>query len=566
MTVGTERQALDALVSAAWEARVARDPYTAATSGRKVTRYPRGDLAEAEAAAAEARVRRDSLERIDLSHLGRTDRLTAAYLRHWLDLEIDEPRLWWTGFGITPYSGGAVLSMVPSLVFRHIDLSDPAESDRYIKLAGEFAEAIEAMRERVLAQAERGWRVPRPALPTVRRTIEGVASAVAAALLLADERPASNAARAAVKAIVEGRLKPAFARLLEAIGPGYEAAAPTAAGMMHQPGGAEAYHLWIRYHLGYEAEPAAIHQTGLDEVGRLAAEMKRVRIERFGHNGDESSFHERLRHDPKAKAPSIEALEATYRGHLERMAPVFDRIVRKPPRARAMVRRLAPELEAGMTFGFYEPPKDSGAEGTYFYSGKGIPDRLQMNAAPLIFHELVPGHHVHITRQQENDALPELRRRTFQFNAFNEGWAEYSAGLAEEEGLYDDPYDYYGWLSHQRFVAQRLVVDTGLNALGWTLDQAHAYMSANTLEKPEQVTSEILRYSTDMPAQALCYRMGFLKFRELRAKAKSTLGRKFDLADFHEAILDQGCLPLPVLAQSLDAWAEERAVLIGQQR
>jgi uncharacterized protein (DUF885 family) len=329
--------------------------------------------------------------------------------------------------------------------------------------------------------------------------------------------------------------------------------------MMHQPGGKDAYRLWIRFHLGFDADPADIHQIGLDEVGRLAAEMERVRAEHFRHNGDEASFHERLQQDPKAKAPSAEALEATYRRHLERMAPVFERIVRKAPNARPSLKRLKPELEAGMTFGYYEPPRDVGGDGTYHFSGNGIPDRLQMNAAPLIFHELVPGHHVHITRQQENDSLPEIRRRSFQYSAFNEGWAEYSAGLGEEEGLYDDPYDYYGWLSHQRFVAQRLVVDTGLNALGWTLDQAHAYMCANTLERPQQVTSEVLRYSTDLPAQALCYRMGFLKFRELRAKAKATLGPKFDLADFHEAILEQGSLPIPVLEQSLEAWTEERA-------
>ena len=171
----------------------------------------------------------------------------------------------------------------------------------------------------------------------------------------------------------------------------------------------------------------------------------------------------------------------------------------------------------------------------------------------------MPGHHVHISRQQESDHLPELRRNTFSFSAFNEGWAEYASGLGAEAGLMDDPYDYYGFLSHQRFVAQRLVVDTGLNALGWTLDQAHAFMSANTLAKPEQVTSEILRYSTDLPAQALCCRMGVLKFRELRAKAEATLGENFDLADFHEAILEQGGLPIPVLEQSLEEWAGERA-------
>jgi uncharacterized protein (DUF885 family) len=555
----SSKQSLDALVAETWEALLERDPYTAASAGRKVMRFGRGDLAEAEAAAAAAAARRDRLDQLDLSGLDRSDRITAAYLRHWLGVEMEEPQRWWSSFCVAPYTGGAYLSMLPPLLFTPIDLTDPAEAKRYLKLAREFAAAVEAMRERILAQAERGWRLPKPALANARRTIAGVAPAAVASVLLAQDRAAGDETRAAVTEIVESRLQPAFTRLLEAIGPDYEAAAPEAAGMMHQPGGAEAYRTWIRFHLGVDADPAEIHQTGLDEVGRLAAEMERVRVEDFGHNGDEASFHDRLQRDPRAKAETPEALEAIYRRHLERMAPVFARIARKPPKARPTVKRLPLELEAGMTFGYYDPPKKAGDDGVYFYSGNGIPERMQMNAAPVIFHELVPGHHVHITRQQENEALPELRRNTFNFSAFNEGWAEYSAGLAEEEGLYDDPYDYYGWLSHQRFVAQRLVVDTGLNALGWTLAQAHAFMSANTLEKPEQVTSEVLRYSTDLPAQALCYRMGFLKFRALRAKAKATLGAKFDLADFHEAVLEQGCLPIPVLENSLGEWASERA-------
>lgn len=555
MSNETAKQQLDALAAEAWEALVARDAYTAVGAGRTVQHYGRGDLAESEAVAALARERRERLARIDVSGLARTDRLTAAWLRHWFDMEIDEPQRWWTSFGIAPYMG-SMLAMIPPLLFPRIALQDPAEAERYVRLAAQFADSIDALRERTQAQAERGWRLPAAALPTARRMLAGTAASVAATIALAPERPASDATRAAVAAIVDERIKPAFERLLAAIGPDYEAAATTPPGMGHLPGGAEGYRAWLRFNLGHEVDPAQIHQVGLDEVRRLADEMARVRRERFGHEGDEASFHERLRQDPLAKAASVEALEAIYQGHLDRMAPLFARAFHKAPLARPAVRRLPVALEAGMTFGYYDAPKEPGADGVYYYSGNGVPDRLQMNAGALIFHELVPGHHVHISRQQENEALPAIRRHTLMFTAFNEGWAEYASGLGGEGGLLDDRYDQYGFLSHQRFVAQRLVVDTGLNALGWTLEQAHAYMSANTLEKPEQVTSEILRYSTDLPAQALCYRWGFLKFRELRAQAQATLGDRFDLAGFHEAILDQGALPLPVLEQSLREWAE----------
>jgi uncharacterized protein (DUF885 family) len=556
MAQSRAKQQLGELVAETWDALVAREPQATLAAGKKVTRLNRGDLAEAEANAAEARMQRHRLERIDLSDLDRTERLTVAYMRALFDSQIDAPERWWTGFGIAPYSGSVTPKIAPH-IFGPIDLTDAAEAERYLKLAGELADAVDAMHECVLAQAERGWRLPKPALPGARHAIEGAAAAVASAVQLADDRAASDGIRKAVRSIVEERIKPAYARLLEAIGVDYEAAAPAALGLVHQPGGADAYRVWLRYHLGYEADPAEIHQTGLDDVASLAAEMARVRIEQFGHHGDEASFHARLAEDPKAKASTPAALEATYNRHLDRMTPVFARLFRNPPRANPVVRPLPPAL-ADMTFGYYAPPRDIGGDGTYYYSSNGIPDRLQMNAAPLIFHELVPGHHVQVTRQQENAALPDIRRNLHISTTFSEGWAEYASGLGDEAGLFDDPYDYYGFLSHQRFIAQRLVVDTGLNALGWTLDEAHAYMSANTLEKPEQVTSEILRYATDMPAQALCYRMGFLKFRELRAKAMDRLGPKFDLADFHEAILDQGCLPIPVLEASLDEWIEGR--------
>ncbi|SEH13927.1 Uncharacterized conserved protein, DUF885 familyt [Sphingopyxis sp. YR583] len=554
------KASLDALVEECWEALLAREPYTAASAGRVIEAIGPGDLAEAEAIAAHARARLDALAGIDLTALSRTDRLTASYLRHLLETDLEEPERWWTSFIVAPYSS-LPFSMIPRTVFAGIDLGDPAAATRYVKLARDFVVFVDNARARILAQAERGWRLPRPALANARVALEGAASMAAAAILRSDDEHVDAAVREEVASLVETELKPAFARLLAAIGEEYEAAATANAGLMHQPGGARAYRLWLRYHLGTDADPATIHQVGLDEVASLAAEMARVRRDAFGYDGDEASFHERLSEDPKAKAPSAEALEASFNRHLERMRPVFARMFRKGPSAVGVVKRLPLELEAGMTFGYYQQPQSGQGQGIYYYSGNGIPDRLQLNTAALIFHELVPGHHVQLARQRENEALPAIRREIILSTAFLEGWAEYASGLGEEGGLFDNPYDYYGFLMHQRFTAQRMVVDTGLNALGWSLEEAHAYMSANTLEKPEQVMSEILRYSTDMPAQALCYRWGCLKFRALRADAEAVLGPVFDLADFHEAILDQGCLPIPVLEQNLADWATARAAM-----
>jgi uncharacterized protein (DUF885 family) len=144
--------------------------------------------------------------------------------------------------------------------------------------------------------------------------------------------------------------------------------------------------------------------------------------------------------------------------------------------------------------------------------------------------------------------LPLIRREALELGAFNEGWAEYAAGLPEEVGAYDaDPLDRYGRLVHERFTAQRLVTDTGLNAMGWSLDDARAYMRRTTMESETQIATDTLRYSTDMPGQATAYRMGFLTFRRLHEQAEQRLGGRFDVRAFHEAILGQGALPLTVV-------------------
>src|SRR5262249_36793742 len=156
----------------------------------------------------------------------------------------------------------------------------------------------------------------------------------------------------------------------------------------------------------------------------------------------------------------------------------------------------------------------------------------------------VPGHHFHLARQAENAQLPPIRRESLDITAYVEGWAEYASDLGHEMGLYDDPYDCYGRLVLDRFGAQRLVVDTGLNLLGWSLEQARAYMKANTLESDAQIASETLRYSTDLPGQALTYRLGLLKFRALREHAQRALGSRFDVRTFHDTILAAGALPL----------------------
>ena len=252
---------------------------------------------------------------------------------------------------------------------------------------------------------------------------------------------------------------------------------------------------------------------------------------------------------------NTDEVEAIYLGHIARIEPLIDSYFSLKPKAPYDVKRLGADNEGGLTFGYYQPPTSSNPRGVYLYNGSNLENRSLVGAAALIFHELIPGHHFHLALQQENEDLPKFQRNhvSTEMSAFNEGWAEYASSLGFEMGLYDDPYDRYGRLSSDAFLTARLVVDTGLNALGWSLEEAREYLKVNTTMSDDQIASETLRYSTDLPGQALAYRLGRDKFEELRREAKIALGDAFDVTVFHAAVLEQGALPLNVLEEHVRA-------------
>jgi len=190
--------------------------------------------------------------------------------------------------------------------------------------------------------------------------------------------------------------------------------------------------------------------------------------------------------------------------------------------------------------------------GHYYYNGSKLNERNLLFAPALIAHELIPGHHFQIARQEEDEALPLFRRENFD-TAFIEGWGEYAAALGKEMGIYDDPYDRYGRLMMDMLLSVRLVVDTGMNTLGWSRERAADFMRENTLLSEPEIGAETLRYAVDMPAQALAYKIGSLKMLELRQTAQQRLGSRFDVKQFHEWIIGSGSMPLPILEQHVGA-------------
>ena len=303
-----------------------------------------------------------------------------------------------------------------------------------------------------------------------------------------------------------------------------------------------------------DATPDDIHDLGLREVARIRAEMDDI-IELVEFDGTFAEFIEFLRTDPQFYADNPEQLlkEAAYIAKkVDGQMPAFFRTL---PRMSYGVMAVPDDLAPNYTTGRYWSAPVGGRRGGYYMVNTYALDKRPLyTLAALTVHEGVPGHHHQISLAQEQGQLPEFRK-TFYPHAFGEGWGLYSEKLAIEMDIYETPYDHFGRLSYEMWRAVRLVVDTGMHYKGWTRDEALQYLADNTALSLQNVRTEIDRYIS-WPGQALAYKMGELKFLELRARATEALGEDFDIRDFHDAVLINGGLPLDMLDGAVDRYIE----------
>lgn len=298
--------------------------------------------------------------------------------------------------------------------------------------------------------------------------------------------------------------------------------------------------------------PEEIHAIGKREVERIRGEMDEI-IERVGFQGSFAEFTEQLRTDPKFYAKSPAELVEYTSGVLKRIDGQLPTMFGKLPRMPYGVREVPEFIAPQATFAYYQPPTGDGTRAGFFYLNTyNLPARPLYMIESLSLHEAVPGHHLQIALQQELGDLPEFRKFG-SFTAFVEGWALYAERLGLESGFYQDPYSDFGRLTMEAWRACRLVVDTGMHYLGWTRDQAIDYMRENSAMPMHDIRAEVDRY-IGWPGQALGYKIGELKIRELRAQAERDLGDQFDLRAFHDTVLGSGAVPLDVLEQNVNTW------------
>jgi uncharacterized protein (DUF885 family) len=356
-------------------------------------------------------------------------------------------------------------------------------------------------------------------------------------------------------AIVETTLNPAYQKHLDWYLSEYQPACRAEAGISAQPGGADYYAFRIRQTTTTELDAEAIHALGLAEVERIRAEMDEVA--RTAGFASRAAFVAELRSNPNYYVETPEALMQATARELKRIDGLMPSLFGRLPRLPYGIREIPAEIAPGTTTAYYnQGAPEAGLSGTYYVNTSKLDQRPLWEIPALSLHEAVPGHHHQIALQQELE-LPEFRKHAAFFTAFVEGWGLYAERLGIEMGIYDTPEKQMGRLSYEMWRACRLVVDTGMHARGWSKQQAIEFMKANTALTDANIEAEVNRYIS-WPGQALAYKLGELKIRELRARAEGARGARFDLRQFHDAVLGNGAVPLDVLEAEIDAWIATR--------
>ncbi|MGX4641011.1 DUF885 domain-containing protein [Massilia sp. SYSU DXS3249] len=413
---------------------------------------------------------------------------------------------------------------------------------------------IETMREGMRT----GWTAPKASVRTVPELLRALRKGLPEGPLAAplrrmpatlEEKLREELVKAGETALAQ-EVAPALRKLEEFVRTEYLPAAREAPGASGLPGGAGYYAFLARNATGTELTPAELHALGLREVARIRAAMTAA-IRRTGFRGTLPQFLAFARSDPRLFPRDAESLLARYRRVIERASLRLPELFGTIPVEEIGVKRLGQAGAAGQVAAYYEA-------GTPQRSAALVVNTERLDTQPLwevetlALHEALPGHHLQVARAKALRELPAFRRHYWN-DAFGEGWATYAESLGPELGLFRDPFSRFGYLNDDMFRAARLVVDTGIHALGWSRAQAIDYLNAHTANAPLDNEIEVDRYIAQ-PAQALSYKAGQLRLQALRERAQNALGARFDPRRFHDALLGNGALPLPLLEREMARW------------
>lgn len=360
--------------------------------------------------------------------------------------------------------------------------------------------------------------------------------------------------KAAYLDAISSKLIPAYRELADFLEGEYLPASRPSVGYDDLPGGQGWYDYLVAYHTTTDLTAAEILQLGLQEVQRIRSQMRAV-MQRVGFEGDLGEFLQHLKTDPRYFWDEPEAVLADYRRVQSRVEAAIPALFGVSPRAGFEIRAVQPFRAESAAGASYESPSPDGSRPGIFYLNVWDSSRLaKWGMETLFLHEAIPGHHFQGALAQEDDRLPRFRR-FLSVTAYTEGWALYAEDLGPELGMFEDPYQWFGKLNDEMLRAMRLVVDTGIHHDDWSRERAIRYMQENSSLADTDIVAEVERYIVD-PGQALAYKVGQLRLRQLRADAQQALGDKFDLRAWHDLVLGMGEVPLGVLTAGSQAWVE----------
>jgi uncharacterized protein (DUF885 family) len=558
-----ESAKLHALFDAEWEHAMEASPTWASQLGdrRYNDQWPDLSLTAIEREHQHARDALQKLEAIDRAKLPAADQLNYDLFRWQLDDEI----------GAFPFGG----HLVPLNQRRGIQTVDELGDALRFEAVKDYEDWIARLRtfgtmmDQTIALMREGMRrgivLPKVTMQRVPAQIDKQCVSqpeqspfykplrqFSAGISESDRTRLTTAAQSAIRESV----LPAFDRFRKFFGGEYLPACLDGVGAWRLPDGEARYAYAARQFTTTRLTPKEIHEIGLLEVARVRGEMEKIKLS-TGFKESLPEFFNFLRTDPKFFCATPSELLQEYETTSRRIDPLLGKLFRTLPRTPYGLKPIPDKIAPDTTTAYYRrPAADGSREGTYFVNLFKPETRPRWEMMALSLHEAVPGHHLQIALAQEQGELPKFRQQG-DYTAYIEGWGLYAESLGDELGLYDDPYSKFGQLTYEMWRAVRLVVDTGIHALQWDRERAIAYFRDNAPKTEQDIVNEVDRYIS-WPGQALAYKIGELKIKELRARAERALGARFDVKDFHDVVLLAGSMPLEILEARVDRWLETK--------